>query len=271
MKTFFKRYRYSVILLKQLVKTDFKLRYQGSVLGYLWTLLRPLALFAILYLVFAVLIGVGDGLLHWPIQLLLGVVLWNYFVEVTTGAVGSIVGNGDLIRKINFPKYVIVLAGSLSALINLSINFLVIAFFMYLSNVEVSLTILLLPFIIAQLFICSLAIAFLLSALYVRLRDLNYIWEVIIQASFYLTPILIPISTIVEKSNTSVAKLLMLNPMAQIIQDARYVAITKDALTIDVIYGNHFIRAVPYGLTLLTATVAFIYFRKRSRYFAEEV
>src|SRR5665213_1421430 len=100
------RYRYSIILLRQLVKTDFKLRYQGSVLGYVWSLLRPLLLFVILYLVFAKIFKQGGTVPHYPVYLLLGIVLWNYFVEVTSGSVSAIVSRGDLLRKINFPKYV---------------------------------------------------------------------------------------------------------------------------------------------------------------------
>src|SRR5579859_7795649 len=96
------------VLLAELVRTDFKVRYQNSVLGYLWTLLRPLFLFAILYVVFVTILKTG------------GTVLWNYFVEVTTGSIGVIVGKGDILRKVNFPRYIIVLAGSFSALINLA-------------------------------------------------------------------------------------------------------------------------------------------------------
>ena len=113
------KYRYSLILLKELVKTDFKLRYQASILGYIWSLLRPLLLFLILYIVFAKILKVGDNIPHYPVYLLLGIVLWNFFIEVTTGSIGSIVGKADLIRKINFPKYIIVLALSLAAVINL--------------------------------------------------------------------------------------------------------------------------------------------------------
>lgn len=261
------RYRYSLILLKQLVKTDFKLRYQGSVLGYLWSLLRPLALFVILYIVFTKFLKIGAGVPHYPIYLLLGIVLWNYFTEVTSGSIMAIVGKGDLIRKINFPKYVIVVAGSFSALINLAINFVVVGVFMAFSGVELRQTVVLLPFIILELFIFSLAMAFFLSAAFVRFRDINYIWEVLMQGAFYATPILYPLSLL----PLSAAKILMLNPMAQIIQDARYVLVTPQTQTIEQIYGTQMIRLVPFGIVLVTAIVATWYFRSRQRFFAEEV
>src|SRR3981081_248471 len=132
------RYRYSAILLRELVKTDFKLRYQGSALGYIWSLLRPLLLFVTLYIVFTKFLKVGQDIPHKAVYLLLGIVLWSYFTEVTLGGVGSIVGRGDLLRKINFPKYVIVVAGSFSALINLALNFVIIGVFMVLGHVELT-------------------------------------------------------------------------------------------------------------------------------------
>jgi ABC-2 type transport system permease protein len=261
------RYAYSVILLRQLVKTDFKLRYQGSVLGYLWSLLRPLALFLILYIVFAKFLRIGDAIPHYPVYLLLGIVLWSYFTEVTSGSVGSIVGRGDLLRKLSFPKYVIVLSGSFSALINLCINSLVIGFFMILSKVDVSPLVLLLPLLLVELFVLSLALAFFLSALYVRFRDISHIWEVVIQGAFYATPILYPLSLVPVRA----AKLLMLNPMAQIIQDARYILITQKTTTIDDLYGTQLIRLVPVAIILVILIFSASFFRRRSKYFAEEL
>lgn len=262
------RYRYSFILLKQLVKTDFKLRYQGSVLGYLWSLLRPLLLFIILYFVFARFLKVGDSVPHYPVYLLLGIVLWNYFAEVTGGSVQAIVGRGDLLRKINFPKYVIILAGSFAAFINLLLNFVVIAIFMVLSNVNITWHALLLVPLIAELFIFSIAVAFFLSALYVRFRDVSYIWEVIMQGAFYATPILYPLTRVPH----SAAKLLILNPMAQIIHDARYALVTPASQTIyDVYSGKRWVWAVPLGITLVTVILAITYFKNRSKFFAEEV
>ncbi len=267
MNSYFQRYRYSLILLKQLVKTDFRLRYQGSLLGYMWSLLRPLALFFILYIVFAKFLKFGGSIPYYPVYLLVGIVLWNYFTEVTSNSIGAIVSRGDLIRKLNFPKYVLVLSGSISALINLAINFVVIAMFMLVTGVPFMPSLVFVPFLIFQLFVFSLAMAFLLSAIYVRLRDINFIWEVIIQGAFYATPILYPLSLI----PLTAAKILMLNPVAQIIQDVRYLAVTKQTETISSLYGTQLIRLVPLGITLLAILTAAYYFRKRQAYFAEEV
>lgn len=261
------RYRYSVILLKQLVITDFKIRYQGSVLGYLWTLLRPLALFVILYIVFARFLKIGNAIPHYPVYLLLGIVLWNFFVEITSGSVNSIVARGDLIRKLNFPKFVIVVAGSISALINLVLNFIVLAVFMALSGVEISKTAILFPLVLVQLFVLALGLGFLLSALYVKFRDISYIWEVILQAAFYATPILYPLSLVPEKA----AKFLLMNPAAQIIQNARHMLITPKTQTIGSVFMDLWWYAIPIGLTLFIAALSALYFRKQSMHFAEEV
>jgi len=262
------RYRYSIILLKQLVKTDFKLRYQGSVLGYAWSLLRPLFLFIILYIVFGVFLKAKGNIPHYPVYLLLGIVLWNYFAEVTAGGVGSIVGRGDLLRKINFPKYVIILAGSFSAFINLLINFAVIGVFMFFGHVDLSWRALIIIPLVAELFILSIGLAFFLSALYVRFRDTSYIWEVIMQGAFYATPILYPLSLIPHRA----AKVLILNPMAQIIQDGRYVLVTTKTQTISQVYGgDKWVWAIPLGMTAVIAILSAAYFRSRSKYFAEEI
>ena len=269
MKRLKQKYRYSYVLLKQLVKTDFKLRYQGSVLGYIWSLLRPFLLFITLYFVFTVFLRVGKGVPHYPVYLLVGIVIWNYFVEVTAGSVAAIVSKGDLIRKINFPKYIIIFAGSASALINLLLNAVVIAVFMYFNHIGLHLNDLLIIPLIFELFIMSMAIAFLLSSLYVKFRDVGYIWEVVLQAAFYATPILYPVS-VISSTHLRIAKILMLNPMAQVIQDIRYFLVTPSATTLYNLFNNYYIWAIPIGLVIIVFVVSAIYFRKRSRYFAEE-
>lgn len=264
------RYHYSVILLRQLVITDFKIRYKGSVLGYVWTLLRPLALFVVLYVVFVNFLRIGSDIPHYAVYLLFGVVFWNYFTEVTNNGVSAIVGRGDLLRKLAFPRYVTVVSGSISALINLAINLCVIAVFMVLSGVPFTLNILWIIPLVIELFIFALSLALILSALYVRLRDINYIWELILQVGFYATPILYPISMVVGKSLLA-AKIMILNPMAQIIQDARYFVITNDSMTISSIYSNPYIRFVSIAIVILIAIIGIIYFKKKSPNFAEEI
>ena len=268
MHNLMRRYRYSLILLRELVRTDFKIRYQNSFLGYVWSLLRPLLLFVILYLVFTKFLKVGDNVPHYPVYLLLGLLFWNFFVEVTSGSVTAIVGKGDLIRKINFPKYIIILSSLCSGLINLSLTSVVIVIFMIVGHVPVSWQALLLIPLVLELIVIALTMAFFLSTAFVRFRDVSYIWEVTIQAAFYATPILYPLSRIPH----SFAKFLILNPFAQVIQDSRYVLITHSTETISTIYGgDRWIWAIPIGLTCVLAVITSTYFRRRSKSFAEEV
>ncbi len=262
------RYRYSVILLQQMVKTDFKLRYQGSVLGYFWSLLKPLALFTILYIVFVRFLRFGTGIEFFPIYMLLGIVLWTFFAEVTNQGLISIVNQGDLMRKLNFPRYVIVLATAFSALINLGLNLLVVSVFMLLARVSLHLTVVWVPFLIVELFILALAVAFLLSAMYVRFRDMSHIWEVVLQGAFYATPIIYPINQVPDKY---ARLLLLLNPMAQIIQDLRHALLTPQARTFEYYFGAGWLRLIPIGIVALLVVISASYFKRRAKYFAEEV
>lgn len=266
----FKKYRYSLILLRELVITDFKLRYQGSALGYLWALLRPLFLFAILYIFFVEILKIGGEIKHWGIALLLGIVLWNFFSEVVNQGLKSIVNAGGIIRKINFPKYIIVISTSLSAFINLAINLVVVIMFAAINHVELSWGILLIPLYIIELYVFALGLAFLLSTINVRFRDVGYIWEVVSQALFYGSAIMFPLNRVLHMGH-EVALILMMNPLAQSIQDARYFGITQGVDTIHTLTSNIFIIAIPFVISILTFIIGALYFRKRSPYFAEEI
>lgn len=258
------------ILLRELVITDFKLRYQGSVLGYLWSLLKPLLLFAILYLVFVQFLKFGGDLEHYPVYLLLGVVMWSFFIEATSQGMQAIVERGDLIRKINFPKYIIVVSGTISALINMLLNLLIVFVFMAIDGVDIQLTSLLLPLNLLELYVLSLAIAFLLGAVYVKYRDVGHIWEVFLQGAFYATPILYPIGMVIAQSEFA-AKILMLSPIAQIIQDARYNLISHQTITTQGLIDTPILAVLPYLLVLVLIVFAAWYFKKNQARFAENV
>lgn len=258
------------ILLRELVVTEFKLRYQGSVLGYLWSLLKPLMLFAIMYVVFVKFFKLGKEIEHYPVYLLLGIVMWNFFTEATSQGMQAIVERGDLIRKINFPKYIIVVSGTISALINLMLNLVVVFIFMIFNGVDIHWSILLLPFSILELYVFALSLAFLLSAVYVKYRDVSHIWEVVLQGAFYATPILYPM-TIVMGFSLTAAQLLLLSPIAQVIQDARYSAITHTTTTTHSLIDNDVYAAIPYFIVFLSIVIASWYFRKSQKYFAENV
>lgn len=255
-------------LLAELVRTDFKLRYQGSVLGYAWSLLRPLLLFVILYVVFVKFLKLGTDIPHYPVYLLLGIVLWNFFNEMTVQSLGSIVGRGDLIRKIKIPRWIIVLSSSLSALINLGLNLIVIVIFMIVNHVSVGPQALLFPLVIFEIYVFAAGISLYLAAAFVKYRDISYIWEVMLQAGFYVTPILYALSRI---PSLQLQKLIMLNPMAQTIQDARYLLITEKTTTIYELFQGGWYKFIPYLITILFLFLGIWYFRKESKYFAENI
>ncbi len=255
-------------LLAELVRTDFKLRYQGSVLGYAWSLLRPLLLFLILYIVFVKFFNFGQGIPHYPVYLLLGIVLWNFFAEMTSQSLGSIVSRGDLVRKIRIPRWIIVLSSSISALINLFLNLLVVVVFLLVNHVDLLKTSLILPLILIEVYIFAIGLSLFLAAAFVKYRDVGYIWEVVLQAGFYLTPILYPISRI---TNLTFQKLIMLNPMAQAVQDARYASVTHQTSTIYQVFGGGWYKLIPFIITALVLFFGLVYFRSQSKYFAENI
>ncbi|MEI6727878.1 MAG: ABC transporter permease [Actinomycetes bacterium] len=260
------RYRYPGIVLRAMVGTDFKVRYQASLLGYLWTLLKPLAIFSILYLVFVRLLKIGAGIPHYAIYLLLGIVIWMFFVEATMTGLASLVGRADLLRKISFPRYVVPVSVGASAMINFGLNMVVIALFLVLARVHVGVDILWAPLLFVELVALSVSLAFILSAMYVRFRDMTYIWEVVMQAGFYAVPIIYPLNMVPPRY----AKLLLLNPMAQIIQDARFVLVTDQTKTMTQYFGTPWVRVIPVGITIALVIGSVVFFRRRSPTFAEE-
>ena len=257
------------ILLKELTKTDFKLRYQGSVLGYLWALLRPLMMFAILYIVFTKLLQIGNDIPHYPVYLLCGTTMWSFFTECTSQGIQAIVTRGDLLRKINFPKYIVVVSATLTAVINMLINLVVVIIFALINGVAPSLTWLLTIPAILELYLLSLGLAFLLGSINVKYRDITSIWDVIVQALFYAVPIIYPISMVATTSDFA-AKIILLNPISQAIQDIRYGLITNNTITTWNFVASPAI-IIPPIIVIFTLVFGAILFRRKSKFFAEEV
>lgn len=259
-------------LLFELVRTDFKLRYQGSAIGYSWSLLKPLFMFVILYVVFAVVFKVGKGVPNFPIYLLLGIILWNFFLEMTQQGLGAIVARGDLIRKIRIPRWLIIVSVSFSAVINLSLNLVVVFVLAIINDLHFSSGSLLLLFFIIEIYLLSLGISLILASLFVKYRDVSYIWDVLTQAGFYLTPILYPMTINANMiTNIKVQKLLYINPLAQAIQGARNVFVTSETLTVGEVWGSKLAVFIPFFIILLTIVCGVLYFKKEAPNFAENL
>ena len=249
-----------------MISSDFKVRYQGSVLGYAWSLLRPLFLFAVLYVVFVYIIPLGKDVEHFPVYLLTGVILWNFFAEATTQGSLAIVSRGELIRKISIPRYLLVISSSVSALINLGLSLVVLVMFAIINGVTPGFQWLLVFPLIIEIFIFTLGISFLLSTLYVKFRDISYIWEVFLQVGFYASAIIFPLSSVPVKYHA----FLFLNPIVQIIQDARYLLATQSSVTIwSAIHS--FTIFIPFAIIALVVAIGGLYFKRRSKYFAEDI
>lgn len=254
-------------LIRELVVSDFKMRYQGSVLGYLWSLLKPLLLFAVLYVVFTKVIRLGTGVPHYPAYLLLGVVAWTFFVEATMSGMRSITDRGDLIRKVNIPKYTIIVSATLSAFVNFALNMIVVFMFMILNGVDFRPEMIWALALITELMVLVLGLSFLLAALYVKFRDISHIWEVILQIMFYAVPIIYPLTMPPQW----IREIISLNPITQILQDLREVLITPVTLTTSEVFGVWWARIFAVVAVLGIAILAGLYFRKASRRFAEEL
>jgi ABC-2 type transport system permease protein len=254
-------------LIRELVASDFKLRYQNSLLGYLWSLLKPLMLFGVLYIVFTKIVRIGGDIPNYPTYLLLGLVLWTFFVEATVAGLNAITGRGDLMRKVSIPKYTVVISAILSASVNFALNMVVVFVFMLLGGVDFRWNIIFAPFLIIELIILCLGISFLLSALYVKFRDFGHIWDVVLQVLFYATPIIYSLSIVPER----IAKVVSISPLAQILQDLRSVMITPETLTTKQVFDSQLGRIVPVLIVLSIAVVGAWYFKRNSKNFAEEL
>jgi ABC-2 type transport system permease protein len=209
--------------------TEFKRVYFGTVLGYVWSLVRPLALFGVLLFVFTQVFKIGsDKAEHYPVLLLMGIVMFTFFQESTTAGVTSVVAQEGVVRKTQFPRLVIPLATVVTGAFNFGLNLVVVLGFVLAFGVTPAWTWLLFPFVVAVLFVLTSAVSMMLSVLYVRFRDVAIIWMVFAQALFYATPVLYPIEMF---ENETYEHLLMINPLAVIFQQARVWVLEPDAPT----------------------------------------
>ncbi|WP_367007481.1 ABC transporter permease [Streptococcus sp. ZY19097] len=257
------------ILLREMVKTDFKLRYQGSLIGHLWSILKPMMLFAIMYLVFIRFLRLDDHTPHYAIAVLLGMVTWSFFQEATNMGMVSIVTRGDLLRKLNFSKEIIVISSVVGAAINYGINLLVVLVFALINGVSISWGYLWIFPLFIELALMSTGVAFILATLFVKYRDLGPVWEVVMQAGMYATPVIYSLTYILQNNHFTIAKLMMLNPLAQIIQDLRHFIVYSGTTRGWDLYNHHIWGLVPYCLPVLIFILGYVLFSKNAKKFAE--
>jgi ABC-2 type transport system permease protein len=247
--------------------TEFKRTYFGTVLGYVWSLVRPLLLFAVLLFVFTKIIKLGAEVPNYAVLLLLNVVLFTFFSEATSAAVGSVVGQEGVVRKTQFPRLVIPLAVVLTAFFNLCLNLLIVFAFILLWGVEPTWSWLLFPVGLATLFVFTTAVSVLLSVLYVRFRDVMIIWAVLAQTLFYATPVIFPI----EKIPEAYQSVMLLNPLAPIFEQIRVWTLDPSAPTATEIAGGALHLLPAAAIYVGTCVLAVWIFNRDAPRIAEEL
>lgn len=214
-------------LVWMLAITEFRLTYFGSVLGYLWSLMRPLLMFGVLYVVFAKIAKFGADIPHYPALLLLNIVLLSFFTEATQKSVASVIRSENVVRKMQFPRLVIPLSIVLTAAIDLAVNLFAVLVFVVASGVHPKFSWLALPLILAPLVLFTVGVSMILAALYVRFRDLEPIWGVLSTVIFYGSPVLY----VVEKiPSETFRKIAMCNPLGALLEQARRWVIDPSAV-----------------------------------------
>jgi ABC-2 type transport system permease protein len=253
-----------------LATTEFKLKYFGSALGYVWSLMKPLLFFGVLYVVFTVVFKLGAGVPHYPVYLLTSIMLWTFFVEATTNSVQCLLAREGLLRKMRFPRLVIPLSVALTALFNLGMNFIVVIAFALLSGVEPRLTWLELPLLVVLLATVAVGTGMLLSVLYVRARDILPIWEVAAQILFYGSPV-IWTAYILSKEHLHLLRLAMANPIASILTQMGYAFVDPSLRSASVYIGGTVRLLIPLGIIALVFAAGLWFFNREAPRIAENI
>jgi ABC-2 type transport system permease protein len=248
-------------LLWLIAATEFKRTYFGTVLGYLWSLCRPLLLFAVLVLVFTHVLHLGTQVPHYPVFLLLNIVLFGFFQEATNTAVGSVLSQEAVVRKTQFPRLVIPLSVVLNSLFNLGLNLIVVFVFLLGFGVSPRWSWFGMVLIVVALFVITTAVAMILSALYPRLRDIGIIWAVFSTALLYASPVLYPLS----RATGTIGTILALNPLAPLFELTRRWMIQPGAQ----IKGGPLLFAAPFVISLALCVVAGVVFTREAPRIAE--
>lgn len=258
----------SVNLTRELAWTQFKLKYTGSALGYLWSLVKPLLTFAIMYAIFGYGFNLRSQSPNFPVQLLVGIVVWTFFAETTGAAMSAVASNGNLIRKAHFPRSILVISSSLTSLATMGINLvLIVVIAAPLGSLSLGLRSLLAPLFIVELYVLVMGVSLLLSSLFVFFRDLGHIWEVVSLVLFYASAVVYPLSF---AHGATIQRLILLNPVAQIIEDLRHSLVSSGVpWSLQITGGGWYL--LPLGSVLAAAWLGVAVFRHFEPRFAEEL
>src|SRR3954469_22342529 len=208
-------------VLRVIAGTDFKLKYADSALGYVWSIAKPLAMFAVLWVVFGRLFRLGTAFTQYPIYLLMGIVLWTFFADATGLGLQSLVARGSIMRKLFFPRLIIPLAATTLAVITFAINLIAVSVFIAIAGERPRLEWLLIPLLVLELYVFIVGLSLILTTLFIRFRDTSQVWELVAQLLFYSTPIIYPLGLLPPWARS----VSMLSPLTQVMQDIRIIVI----------------------------------------------
>ncbi len=255
-------------MVKVLAVTEFKVRYTDTALGYFWSLARPLGLFGVLYVVFGLAFRLDQMVPNYTIFLLLGLVLFFFLSDATTRTMTAIIDRGPLLRRVAFPPVVIVLAASVTSLINFALNLVALAVFVAASGIAPRLDWLGLVPLMAELYIFTLALSMVLATLHVRFRDMEAIWELVTRIFFYASAIFFPIQFLPGWAE----RLTVLIPFGQVMQDFRALVLyNQDVLTAADLLGGPLGYLWPLGITAGLLALAIVFFQRQQPWFAERL
>ena len=247
--------------------TEWKLRFYGSVLGVAWTLVRPFAFFAVIYVVFVEIAKVGDQIPNYAEYLLLALMLFGFFTEVTGGCLGALVSRGDLLRKIKVPYLIVPVSVTITALLNLGMSLVAAILFLMAVGTYPTLDWLQLIPLVLLFGVFALGTGLLLSALYVRFRDVAPIWEVVSQMLFYASPVLY-VATMVPES---FQRPYLANPIAALLTQMRHAVVDPTATPVAEAIGGTARLAIPLAIVLGTFALGLWVFNREAPRVAERV
>jgi ABC-2 type transport system permease protein len=263
--------RHHLRTLHVIAAAEFKLKYTGSALGYVWSILKPLLLFLMLYAVFGKVFKLGSISPYYPLALLTGIVLFYFFSDATTLGMNSLVTRESLLRKLSFPRLIIPTAATLTAALTFATNATVLAVIVAYKGIVPQLNWLLIPLLLLELYIFTLGVSLILATLFVRLRDLGQLWELFLQLFFYASPIVYPIGFLPPWAR----QIVFLNPFTQVLQDIRaiviYPDVPNDKITASAALAGVGGHLLPVSIAICTFVFGVVYLKREEPWFAERV
>jgi ABC-2 type transport system permease protein len=256
-------------VLRVIAGTEFKLKYAGSALGYVWSVAKPLGLFAVLWVVFGRFFKLGTTFDQYPLYLLIGIVLWTFFNDAATLGMWSLVSRSSILRKLSFPRLIIPLSATTVALLTFGVNLVALSAFIGISQAAPRWGWFLIPLLLAELYAFTIGVALVLATLFVRFRDVAQVWELVAQLMFYASPIIYPLGFLPPWAR-SVA---MLSPFTQVMQDIRIIVIDRSPpgaiLTAPDVLSTAG-RLFPIAIAGLVLAFGLWLFRRQEPWFAEQ-